>query len=89
MANGFDCFARRQENGYVVRIAGSEYLLTADEWNDFFECCQDVYNGKRVSESTAYQELRHAKEAERTYVRGSLLAELGLIKPAEGIRRRI
>ncbi len=87
-SEGLDCFARRQENGYVVRICGSEYLLTADEMEEFVGCVFRVGNNLVQAEyGSGYVELRNSIATGISAM--SLLVELGLVKPAEGIRRRI
>ena len=36
-----DCGARRQEEDFVIRIRGSEYLVSQDEYDEFFRCIRD------------------------------------------------
>lgn len=69
-----DCGARWQENGYVIRIRGSEYLLSEDEWEEFRYCLDTL------SSSADYEDCK------ATPSKIDLIAALGLTpKP---IKRR-
>jgi hypothetical protein len=51
-----DCGARRQENGYVLRIRGSEYLVSEDEWTELLGLLAAVDNGAEEAVSNDFAE---------------------------------
>jgi hypothetical protein len=78
----------RQPSGVVVRIHGSEHLLSPEEFDDHLGLCREVEAGRIEALSADYTELTVAAEARKQPK--DLLAILGMApKPRDPIRRRI
>ncbi len=69
----------RQSNGIVVRLRGSEYLLTENEFDEFAGLVNRVWYGDREAVSDGYAELVEGIAARAKGI--DLVAALGL-KPA-------